>query len=412
MFIIPLNYTITSDACEPIVEALDFVTGGTDDNARYAVFGYDGDSTNLTVMSKGSDLSLIPQFQEGIVQFGFLRVFKRFLAVGWYTNGTNVNRVCSFNAHLVSFTDWLKVLAPDLTVVHVKTSDELKTEVMQFVFSTTMPTSDPAPEPAPVEEPAAAEPAPPCPRCSAPPPPPPRPAVMYINLGRVVHSDATPEAPVEVELPPCTCQAAPEPVVEEAPAPEPVQEEPKDSKIAELRYLLLVSSQDEHTREKAQLLRQEREAREAEERELARNENAARLARLTEAEERRLRDGFSLNIRAKALYAYTKTQDSELSLAVDEEIIIISDSACGWWYGQSLDGSSQGFFPSNYIDVQLSEGKLMVKAKKSHTPAEVLGEIMITEGDDLTNLRKHSVSWWCGLNTVTGKTGFFPSDCL
>ncbi|XP_064799086.1 drebrin-like protein B isoform X2 [Oncorhynchus masou masou] len=56
------------------------------------------------------------------------------------------------------------------------------------------------------------------------------------------------------------------------------------------------------------------------------------------------------DVRARALYDYQATDDSEITFDPDDIIIVIDMEDVGWWRGYGPDGH-YGMFPANYVDL-------------------------------------------------------------
>ncbi|ORX69466.1 hypothetical protein DL89DRAFT_322831 [Linderina pennispora] len=54
---------------------------------------------------------------------------------------------------------------------------------------------------------------------------------------------------------------------------------------------------------------------------------------------------------ARALYDYQAEEDNELSFAEGDVIINVEQLDPGWWAGESQDGSRQGIFPANFVEL-------------------------------------------------------------
>ena len=58
----------------------------------------------------------------------------------------------------------------------------------------------------------------------------------------------------------------------------------------------------------------------------------------------------STGVTVKALYEYDATDDSEITLRIDDVIVSVEQLDPGWWRGIAPDGS-HGLFPANYVEV-------------------------------------------------------------
>lgn len=57
-----------------------------------------------------------------------------------------------------------------------------------------------------------------------------------------------------------------------------------------------------------------------------------------------------VKFRVKMQYAYNKNEDDEISVSADEIIGVIDQyEGCGWWLGESADGTRRGLFPGNVV---------------------------------------------------------------
>ncbi|CAM9738658.1 unnamed protein product, partial [Sphacelaria rigidula] len=54
-------------------------------------------------------------------------------------------------------------------------------------------------------------------------------------------------------------------------------------------------------------------------------------------------------VRAKVLYNYTASDNTELSLVEGEVLTVVTQDPSGWWTGEK--GGTKALFPSNYVRV-------------------------------------------------------------
>lgn len=59
----------------------------------------------------------------------------------------------------------------------------------------------------------------------------------------------------------------------------------------------------------------------------------------------------SVSVRARGLYDYTATCDTELSFKQGDILTITEQDDSGWWYAE-LSGQT-GFVPNNYVDINI-----------------------------------------------------------
>lgn len=52
-----------------------------------------------------------------------------------------------------------------------------------------------------------------------------------------------------------------------------------------------------------------------------------------------------------AKFNYEPTRDDELEIYKGQRIIVLQQSEDAWWRGRNEESSSEGWFPSNYVDM-------------------------------------------------------------
>ena len=106
--------------------------------------------------------------------------------------------------------------------------------------------------------------------------------------------------------------------------------------------------------------------------------------------------------KAKALYEYTASDDTEISFDVDEIIVVHKIDDSGWWEGESR--GHRGIFPGNYVEL-LSPKRCRVKFEFT---AENDDELTINVGDIIT-INSDTEGWFSGTNDK-GQSGMFPAN--
>lgn len=51
-----------------------------------------------------------------------------------------------------------------------------------------------------------------------------------------------------------------------------------------------------------------------------------------------------------ALYSFVPSDDSQLKFVAGDELAVLQTDPSGWWYGESLNGSSSGWYDLHCID--------------------------------------------------------------
>ena len=57
---------------------------------------------------------------------------------------------------------------------------------------------------------------------------------------------------------------------------------------------------------------------------------------------------------AKALWAFPGENETELPLAEGQRVVLTREVTEfeNWYYGVTLDGRAEGYFPSNYVEIE------------------------------------------------------------
>ncbi|MBW0517638.1 hypothetical protein O181_057353 [Austropuccinia psidii MF-1] len=138
----------------------------------------------------------------------------------------------------------------------------------------------------------------------------------------------------------------------------------------------------------------------------------------------------SQGLRAVVAYEYEKAEDNEIDLIEGEIIENIEMIDEGWWSGTGANGSKQGLFPSNYVEL-LDETPQVAAPPPVPLPppaSEPLpidkgiyavamyeyeagedNEISFQEGEEITQIEYSSEDWWTG-TVKSGNRGLFPAN--
>jgi len=133
-------------------------------------------------------------------------------------------------------------------------------------------------------------------------------------------------------------------------------------------------------------------------------------------------------LKAKALFDYIATADTELSFKEGDVLIVTEQDASGWWYA-TLIGQS-GYVASTFMQVLQEAKDQKVEDQQNITPQQVQQpeckaaalydytamndtELSFTTGTILTVIEKDPSGWWYA--TLNGQSGFVPGtyfECL
>jgi len=121
--------------------------------------------------------------------------------------------------------------------------------------------------------------------------------------------------------------------------------------------------------------------------------------------------------KAKALYDYQASDDTEITFDVGDILIIHKVDDSGWWEGEF--GGKKGMFPGNYVEMiedaapaptPAAPAKSNVKKCKVLYDFEASGddELSVFEGEIIT-IDTEAEGWFSGTNDK-GKSGLFPAN--
>ncbi|KAF2076258.1 hypothetical protein CYY_002436 [Polysphondylium violaceum] len=137
--------------------------------------------------------------------------------------------------------------------------------------------------------------------------------------------------------------------------------------------------------------------------------------------------GIPTKKRVKALYAYAKSSEDELSIEAGDIIEIVHDEDTEWYGG--LLNNQMGYFPRSFVTPLDSEPDQSVSGVDSpaaddqdftdlypkarviydHTAADE-GELTLRVGDVISVFSWEDEYWWEGL--FNDKSGYFPCNCV
>jgi len=122
--------------------------------------------------------------------------------------------------------------------------------------------------------------------------------------------------------------------------------------------------------------------------------------------------------KAKALYDYQASDDTEISFDVGDVVIIHKVDDSGWWEGEF--GGKKGMFPGNYVELfedstpapaaaPAAAGPKVKKCKVLYDfEASGDDELSVFEGEIIT-IDSEAEGWFSGTNDK-GKSGLFPAN--
>eukprot|EP00126_Sphaerothecum_destruens_P011472 Sdes_comp20914_c0_seq2m18252 len=113
-----------------------------------------------------------------------------------------------------------------------------------------------------------------------------------------------------------------------------------------------------------------------------------------------------------AIFSYSATNQDEISFHEGDLIEVVETSEDGWWKG--ISGSSVGYFPSSYVQLQQDashadavETNLFLRALYDYVASEQDG-LSFSMGDVIQVVSKSESGWWKGV--LNGHEGWFPSN--
>ncbi|KAG9401274.1 hypothetical protein AC1031_010033 [Aphanomyces cochlioides] len=118
---------------------------------------------------------------------------------------------------------------------------------------------------------------------------------------------------------------------------------------------------------------------------------------------------------------YSASDDTELSLAMDDVVVVTEMDENGWWRGHKKhDTLFIGWFPCTYVEwlyenIQhpVEEPQQMsllgvVRAVSSYEPADPASELCLTVHELLFVLETPDDGWWCAQRLDSTEIGWFP----
>ncbi|KAI9472749.1 hypothetical protein BX667DRAFT_526984, partial [Coemansia mojavensis] len=211
------------------------------------------------------------------------------------------------------------------------------------------------------------------------------------------------------------------------------------------RQLQLQQQKEEEEYRRQQEMQKQREAERQQELERQREEEARQRQRQQEIERQenqQQQQAGGGGLRARAVYDYDATADDELGFQEGDIIYNVEKLDPGWWAGENEDGSRQGVFPANFVeiieDVPPLPGKSAAAAAAGPPPAgppmapppppaapkqpagnqaialydydaAEEGELSFREHERISQVLFPSEDWWEGVNEA-GQHGLFPAN--
>ncbi|KAJ2672963.1 actin binding protein [Coemansia sp. RSA 1085] len=120
------------------------------------------------------------------------------------------------------------------------------------------------------------------------------------------------------------------------------------------RQLQLQQQKEEEEYRRQQEMQKQREAERQQELERQREEEARQRQRQQEIERQenqQQQQAGGGGLRARAVYDYDATADDELGFQEGDIIYNVEKLDPGWWAGENEDGSRQGVFPANFVEI-------------------------------------------------------------
>ncbi|KAJ2720817.1 actin binding protein [Coemansia sp. Benny D115] len=195
---------------------------------------------------------------------------------------------------------------------------------------------------------------------------------------------------------------------------EEAQRRRKQQQEDEERRRLQQQEDDDRRRQQQQREEEERRRRQKEQQEEEERQRLQQLQKEAETLKQMVpASGPSISSRgprARAVYDYEAEAEDELAFKDGEIIYNVEQLDPGWWAGESEDGTRQGVFPANFVEMIEDEdlGENHATALYDYEAAED-GELTFAEGEKITHIDFPSSEWWEGVNQK-GEYGLFPAN--
>ncbi|KAJ9067773.1 hypothetical protein DSO57_1035832 [Entomophthora muscae] len=114
----------------------------------------------------------------------------------------------------------------------------------------------------------------------------------------------------------------------------------------------------------------------------------------------------------KCHHPYEAQQDDEVTLNLNDVILIEEENESGWWLGKNLMTDKRGLFPSNFV-MSLAAEKPIAPSEPEYVEvaydyeAQAPDELGLKKGDIVSVLSKDE-GWWSG--EIQGRVGVFPEN--
>jgi len=111
---------------------------------------------------------------------------------------------------------------------------------------------------------------------------------------------------------------------------------------------------------------------------------------------------------ARAIYDYEPQDEGEIALKENEIVYIFekdTEENEGWWRGKNKEQSTEGLFPSSYVEEFpcISQGLALYSYESQNNE-----ELTINEDEPLEIFEKDDEDWWLVKN-ANGQLGFVPA---
>ncbi|KAJ9058231.1 hypothetical protein DSO57_1014457 [Entomophthora muscae] len=122
--------------------------------------------------------------------------------------------------------------------------------------------------------------------------------------------------------------------------------------------------------------------------------------------------GVSERKEVKCHHPYEAQQDDEVTLNLNDIILIEEENESGWWLGKNLMTDKRGLFPSNFV-MSLAAEKPIAPSEPEFVEvaydyeAQAPDELGLKKGDIVSVLSKDE-GWWSG--EIQGRVGVFPEN--